>query len=183
MFVMTHWENSWATEVLSAFTQEGATGLTPTPGEVDYLRTYARMRRGSTKLAAFGLRAALWMVALAPLWFFGRLATFSRLARRERSELLGRLLVHHSFAVRELTMLLKLTAAMALLGTSSVRARSGYDDVHKRAPIETGTRVSLPLIAAPLMAAPLKAAEPLSLAPPANRSTGELGAETQKRAP
>jgi hypothetical protein len=164
MFVMTNWENTWATEVLSAFTQEGA-GLTPTAGEVDYLRTFARMRAGSTKLAAFGLRAALWMVVLAPLWFFGRLATFSRLARRERSELIGRLLVHDSFAVRELTMLLKLTAAMALLGTSSVRARSGYDDALKPAAIASGARVSLPLMAA-------KVADPVS----------ELGAAARKRA-
>jgi hypothetical protein len=85
------------------------------------------MRERGTALAAFGLRVAIWMVATAPWWLFGRCAMFGALARSERAEILCRLLSHHSFAVRELTLLLKLTAAMALLGTASVRARSHYD--------------------------------------------------------
>jgi hypothetical protein len=86
------------------------------------------------------------MVALAPLWALGKLATFSTLARRERCELLGRLLVHHNFAVRELTMLLKLTAAIALLGTASVRARSGYDNPLARPRVESGERLHLTML-------------------------------------
>jgi hypothetical protein len=85
------------------------------------------MRERGTALAAFGLRVAIWMVATAPLWLFGRFALFETLKHAERTELLSRLLAHHNFAVRELTMLLKLTAAMALLGTASVRARAHYD--------------------------------------------------------
>jgi hypothetical protein len=124
---MTRWEQGWASEVLNAFTLEGAPGLNVAPGEVDYVGTFSRMRRGSTALAALGLRLALWMVVLAPLWFLGRVGTFSALALRDRTELLARLLSHHSFVVRELTLLLKLSAAMALLGTASVRARTQYD--------------------------------------------------------
>src|ERR1700709_1748634 len=106
---MTRFEQDWAADVLTAFTLDGAPGLTPAPGEVDYLGTLARMRRGSTALAAFGLRLAIWMVAFAPLLLLGRLATFSHLARREQSELLSRMLLHRHVLVRELTMLLKLT--------------------------------------------------------------------------
>jgi len=124
---MTRWEQTWAIEVLNAFTVEGAPGLNVAPGEVDYIGTFSRMRRGSTALAALALRLALWMVVLAPLWLLGRLGTFSALALRDRTELLSHLLSHRSFAVRELTLLLKLTAAMALLGTVSVRARTQYD--------------------------------------------------------
>lgn len=124
---MTRWELSWACEVLNAFLVEGSPGLNVAPGEVDYIGTFSRMRRGSTALAAIGLRLALWMVVLAPLWFLGRVGTFSALALRDRTELLARLLSHRSFVVRELTLLLKLTAAMALLGTASVRARTQYD--------------------------------------------------------
>lgn len=124
---MTRWEQAWAEAVLTAFVVEGAPGLDVSQGEVDYLSALGRMRERGTALAAFGLRAAIWMVAMAPLWLFGRFVMFGTLARAERTELLGRLLTHKSFAVRELTLLLKLTAAMALLGTASVRARSHYD--------------------------------------------------------
>jgi hypothetical protein len=85
------------------------------------------MRERGTAVAALGLRAGIWMVATAPLWLFGRFVMFGTLKGSERTELLSRLLTHKSFAVRELTLLLKLTAAMALLGTASVRARSHYD--------------------------------------------------------
>jgi hypothetical protein len=124
---MTRWEQAWAEAVLNAFVVDGAPGLNVKHGEVDYLAALGRMRERGTALAAFGLRAAIWMVATAPLWLFGRFVLFGTLAGAERTELLCRLLTHDSFAVRELTLLLKLTAAMALLGTASVRARSHYD--------------------------------------------------------
>lgn len=124
---MTRWEQAWAEAVLAAFVVERSPGLNVSQGEVDYLSALGRMRERGTAVAALGLRAAIWMAATAPLWFFGRFVMFGTLAGAERTELLSRLLTHHSFAVRELTMLLKLTAAMALLGTASVRARSHYD--------------------------------------------------------
>jgi hypothetical protein len=132
--------------VLTAFTHDAEPGLCPRSGEVDYLNAFRRMRRGSSMLAGLGLRLAVWMVALAPLWLLGRVATISTMARRERTELLSRLLMHNSLVVRELTMLLKLTAAMALLGTLSVRARSGYDNVRAVVQVESGVRVRLPLV-------------------------------------
>lgn len=155
---MTRFEQDWTSDVLAAFTQEEAQGLTPLPGEVDYLRTFRRMCGGSTSLFAFGLRVAIWMVAFAPLWLHGRFATFSTLARRERTQLLSRLLVHRVLAVRELTTLLKLTAAMALLGTASVRARSGYDAVQSPARTESAVRRQLPVLNAAAESAPLKRA-------------------------
>jgi hypothetical protein len=145
---MTRLEQDWAADVLTAFTLNGAPGLQAAPGEVDYLGALRRMRRNSTALAAFGLRIAVWMVAFAPVLLFGRWALFSRLARREQSELLTRLLVHKHMLVRELALLLKLTAAMALLGTASVRARSGYDDHAPRPRVEAGAHLHLPLAAA-----------------------------------
>src|SRR5690349_23160067 len=105
------------------------------------------MLRHATPLAAIGMRAALWMAALAPLWLWGRLSTVSKLANERRSELLRQLLSHRAFAVRELTLLLKLAATMALLGTPSVRARSGYDSVQAATVVESGVRVKLPVLA------------------------------------
>jgi hypothetical protein len=155
---MTRFEQDWTSDVLAAFTQDEAQGLSPLPGEVDYVKTFRRMRGGATGLCALGLRVAIWMVAFAPLWLHGRLLTFSKLARGERTQLLGRLLAHHSFAVRELTMLLKLTAAMALLGTASVRARSGYDAVQAPARSESVVRRQLPVLNVDAAAKPMERA-------------------------
>jgi hypothetical protein len=137
---MKRWEQIWAIEVLAAFAPVSTaprpsissapspdSPLSPHEGEVDYLRVYRRLLAGSTPLAALGLRFALWMVALAPVWLLGRFMTFSTLARAERTELLSRLLRHTNLVVRELSLLLKFAAAVALLGTPSVRERSGYD--------------------------------------------------------
>jgi hypothetical protein len=135
---MNRWEHNWAIEVLAAFAPASTetrrsvapssdSPLTPREGEVDYVRVYRRLIAGSTPLAALGLRFALWMVALAPVWLLGRFTTFSTLCRTERTELLSRLLRHTSLVVRELSLLLKFAAAVALLGTPSVRERSGYD--------------------------------------------------------
>jgi hypothetical protein len=134
--------------ILSAFAPTRSRGLAPRDGEVDYLGTAQQMLRASTPIAAFGLRAALWLVALAPVWLWGRFRTVLDLDGPGRTRLLAQLVVHRSFAVRELTMLLKLGAALALLGTPSVRARSGYDNVQPTEKIESGVRRKLPLAAA-----------------------------------
>lgn len=145
---MMRFERRWAQHLLSAFAPPSSEGLSPGPSEVDYLAVLARMRRQASPLAALGLRIAVWVAALAPLWRWGRLATITKLAAERRVELLRELLGHRLFAVRELTLLLKLCAAMALLGSPSVRARSGYDPLQSERP-PSSTRVRLPLSAEP----------------------------------
>jgi hypothetical protein len=134
-------ERRWAEQALAAFAPDGGTGLVPQPGEVDYATAFHRMLQEVTPWAALGLRLGLWLVALAPLWLWQRARTIGSLAVGERPALLRALLVHRVFAVRELTLLLKLCAAMALLGAPSVRARSGYDRVQEA---ESGVRLRLP---------------------------------------
>jgi hypothetical protein len=124
---MMGFERRWARHVLAAFAPVGGPGLAPLSDEVDYETALRRMMDGASPLAAVGMRLALWIAALAPIWLWGRLTTVTRLAAARRPELLRQLLGHRAFAIRELTLLLKLCAAMALLGTPSVRARSGYD--------------------------------------------------------
>lgn len=101
--------------------------LAPRTGEVDYVRAITRMMAASTGKARLGIHIGLLLVALAPLWLCGRLATMAGLAMEQRTAILERLARHPFFAVRDLTLLLKLGAAFALMGTASVRARSGYD--------------------------------------------------------
>lgn len=135
---MTPFERRWAQALLEAFAPPGGPGLAPREGEVDYLGTFATLARRARPHAAWGLRIAVWLAALAPMWLWGRLRTVSGLSRGARARLLEELLAHRSFPVRELTLLLKLSASMALLGTSSVRARSGYDHVQAGADVESG---------------------------------------------
>lgn len=151
---MLSFERRWARQLLGAFAPGGGPGLAPIEGEVDYVGALGRMMRGATPLAALGMRLALWLVALAPFWLWGRLTTVTRLAADRRTELLCQLLCHRAFAVRELTLLLKLCAAMALLGTPTVRARSGYDVSETRVSMQPerapAARVHLPLAPAAL---------------------------------
>lgn len=124
---MMAFERRWARHVLAAFAPQGGPGLSPTEGEVDYEGTFMCMLREATPLATLGLRLAVWMTAFAPFWLWGKLATINKLTNERRSQLLRELLRHRVFAVRELSLLLKLGASMALLGAPSVRGRSGYD--------------------------------------------------------
>jgi hypothetical protein len=138
---MLSFERRWAKSLLAGFAPSDGPGLAPLRDEVDYEGVLARMMREATPLAALGIRAAVWIGALAPLWLWGKLTTITKLAHERHPDLLRALLGHRVFAIRELTMLLKLCAAMALLGTPSVRMRSGYDHVKAATKLESGLRV------------------------------------------
>ena len=130
---MTAFERRWARVALASFAPEGsdradgAQGLVPRPGEVDYLEAFETMRRGGTRLSAFGLRLAVWIATFAPIFLGRGLCTLGSLPADARPGVLSALLSSRRFVVRELVLLLKIVAAMALLGTPSVRRRSGYD--------------------------------------------------------
>ncbi len=125
---LTSIERRWAQAILEAFAPASTPeGLAPREGEVDYLHAMITMANASTPRARLGLRFAFVMLALAPLWTFTAFATMAGLPVERRTALLARLLDSSIFLVRELTLLIKLQAAFALLATPSIRARSGYD--------------------------------------------------------
>jgi hypothetical protein len=102
-------------------------GLVPHEGEVDYVNAFQLIADGSTDRARIGVRAGLWIIALAPLWLGVAFATMSGLPVEKRAAILDRMLSSNAFIVRELALLIKISAAFALMGTASVRARSNYD--------------------------------------------------------
>ena len=120
-------EQRWVVAVLEGFAPTEGPGLAPPTGEVPYLATMQKMMRASTAKAALGLRLGLWIAALAPVWLFGKMRTMASLPQAHRAELLARLLAHRSFIVRELTLLLKLSACMAMFSRPALRERSHYD--------------------------------------------------------
>lgn len=148
--IMLGFERRWAQALLEAFAPPESRGLSPEPQEVDYVAGFRRMLDSFTPRASLGLRAALWISALAPVWMQGRPRSVARLPMAGRTELLRKLLEHRSFLVRELAFLLKTSASFALMGTPSVRARSGYD--RGVTPVwedASGSRTRLPVTGAP----------------------------------
>jgi hypothetical protein len=73
--------------------------------------------------AALGLRLAIWIVALAPLFVLGRFATVVGLDQAGREQLIVRLLAHRSYALRSLVLILKTIGALLYAGDDAVRAR------------------------------------------------------------
>lgn len=126
---MWSFERRWAQAILEAYAPPSGPGLAPRPGEVDYLGTLDRMVGYSGGRGRAGFRAALWLVALSPMWSLRGFGSIVRLGLEARTTLLSELMKHRVHPVRELTNLLKVVAAFAMLSTPSVRARSGYDRV------------------------------------------------------
>lgn len=127
---VTRREAAWLEALGSAFAPEGDFRdghLVPKPGEVDYVGTFRTLNSPAGPKVRYGIRAAVALIALSPVWHRRRLATIDELSSEERTTLLDELSRHPLQLVRELTLLLKVQSAMALLGTASIRSRSGYD--------------------------------------------------------
>jgi hypothetical protein len=73
--------------------------------------------------AAFGLRAAIWIVALAPLFVLGRFRTIVGLEQADRERLITTLVGNRSYVIRSLVMILKTIGALLYAGDDGVRAR------------------------------------------------------------
>jgi len=73
--------------------------------------------------AALGLRLAVWLVALAPLFVLGRLRTIAGLLPADREKVVGALVASRAYAVRSLVLILKTMGALLYAGDDAVRAR------------------------------------------------------------
>lgn len=124
-------EERWAAAVLEGFAPPARLGdseLAPMPGEVDYVAAARVLMKHTNLKAALGMRAAVWMVALSPIWSKNReRKTLADLDPPARAKVLERLLGHDSFAVRELTLFLKVVSCMAIFGVPALRERAHYD--------------------------------------------------------
>ncbi len=73
--------------------------------------------------AALGLRAAVWLAALAPLFAAGRFATIAGLRPTEREKVVTKLFASRWYSLRSLMMILKTFGAFLYAGDAAVRAR------------------------------------------------------------
>jgi hypothetical protein len=73
--------------------------------------------------AALGVRLAVWLVALAPMWVLYRFATIEQLTAGDRERVMIGLMSSQSYAVRSLALILKTLGALLYAGDNRVRAQ------------------------------------------------------------
>jgi hypothetical protein len=143
---LTRLEAWWASLVLPAFAGTSH-GFTVREAEVDYLAGLGRFMGAASQKARLGIRLAFLLAVTTPVWIGGRLRGFASLTALERSELLDAMSRHRVFLVRELCLLLKLIACMAIFRAPEARARTGYDGHDERTGPARASRRALPVLA------------------------------------
>lgn len=123
---LTRIETHWARLVLPSFTGTRH-GFVASEDDVDYLEGLRRFLSKASDKSRLGIRVAFFLAVTTPLWLGGRLKGFASLSSDERAELLDRMSHHRVFFVRELCLLLKLIACMAIFRTPGMRERTDYD--------------------------------------------------------
>ncbi|MBK6810255.1 MAG: hypothetical protein IPL19_10530 [Sandaracinaceae bacterium] len=122
-------ERQWANAVLSGFLVgelPREQGAAPPLGDVDYSSGIASLIEHGNPIASAGVRVALATIVTAPLWHWGQRRTMVDMSPEERCAILAELVDHPLFAVRELAILMKIQASMALFKSPAMRAWSGY---------------------------------------------------------
>jgi hypothetical protein len=128
---MTGVERRWTGLVLSSFSGSAA-GFTVaegplSEGKVDYLSAASCFAGAASEKARLGFRVAVLLAWTAPLWMGRRFGMMGSLDAEERSAVLDAMSRHRFFFVRELCLLLKLIACMAIFRSPAARVRSGFD--------------------------------------------------------
>jgi hypothetical protein len=120
---LTRLENGWAEAALGAIFPgsdgEGLAGI----GAMDVRAFMGDVLRTVPFQAALGLRAAIWLIALSPLFLFVRLTTIVHMAQCDRERLVSRLIASRWYAIRSLVLLLKTIGALLYAGDDGVRSR------------------------------------------------------------
>ncbi len=116
-------ERAWAFAALGAiYPSRASARLSVGVCDLD-LGEYLRDLFASIPLmAVMGLRAAIWIVALAPPFVLGRMVTVMGLDAKDRQALVERLIASPSYGIRQLVVALKAIGGLFFGGAASVRA-------------------------------------------------------------
>ncbi len=120
---LTRFEDRWAEAAMGAIypgSPESGFADIRAMGVGRFLR---QLLRSVPFHAAFGVRAAVWLVALAPLFMLGRFTTIVGLTTADRERVVASLVVHRWYVVRSLVLILKTMGALLYAGDGAVRAR------------------------------------------------------------
>ncbi|WP_394820825.1 hypothetical protein [Pendulispora albinea] len=115
-------EMRWAHAAFGAIFPSGSSERLPL-GICDLdLESYLAETRSRVPFrSALGLRLAIWLVALAPLFVLHRFATIASLDESSRATVIRNLLTSPIYVVRQLVMLLKAVGAVLYAGAPAVR--------------------------------------------------------------
>ena len=120
---LTRFEHRWAEATLGAmFPGSGAEGFAGIAG-MDVHGFLVGVVRALPFKARLGLRAAIWLVAFAPLVVLRRMTTIRGLAPADAERVVASLCASPSYGVRSLVMLLKTFGALLYAGDDGIRAR------------------------------------------------------------
>ncbi|WP_394849102.1 hypothetical protein LZC95_16840 [Pendulispora brunnea] len=121
MRTLTRMEMRWAYAAFGAIFPSGASQRIPL-GICDLdLETYLTQIRSRVPYrSALGLRVAIWVIALAPMFVLCRACTIMSLDSASRETLLRKMLASPVYVVRQLVMLLKAVGAVLYAGTPAV---------------------------------------------------------------
>jgi hypothetical protein len=119
---LTKFENRWAEAALGAIFPGTSDGFADIRA-MDVAGFLREVFRLVPLQAALGIRVAIWVAALAPLFVLGRLATIVGLAVGDRESVVARLVTSRWYVVRSLVLILKTIGALLYAGDDNVRAR------------------------------------------------------------
>ena len=120
--LLTHVERRWAHATLDTLfpgPERGALPLGIEEMDVDAFLDDT-FRRVPVE-AAVGLRAAFWVIALAPLFVIGRLATIASLHPADRLRVVSAISASPVYMLRSLVMMVKAIGALFYCGDARVR--------------------------------------------------------------
>jgi hypothetical protein len=120
---LTQFEGRWAEAAIGAIFPGSREDGFADIRAMDVPGFLQRVMRTVPLQAAFGLRVAIWLVALAPLLVIGRFATIAGLALPDREKVVARLVSSRAYVIRSLVMILKTMGALLYAGDDGVRAR------------------------------------------------------------
>lgn len=123
MRALTSMEAAWARAVFGAMFPANAHPRLPHGADaVDVVACFNDVCKSVPARVVVGLRAALWIIALAPIVVLLRLRTIAGLDEDAREKVVLTLLSSRFYFVRQLTLLLKAFGALFFVSSPEVRA-------------------------------------------------------------
>lgn len=128
--ILSGFERRWAEKIFDAIIPPGIPGLHGgAVGTGASGRTVELLEQAPVS-SMLGLRAAIWMVQLSPL--FGlHLTLFSRMPADERERLIVRLLSSKNYLVRQAVLMLKLSICLSFGGDRKMHEAVGIYSLNK----------------------------------------------------
>lgn len=118
---LLEFELAWCSATFETFHPEG-TALGHGIGKMQPARFFDDALARIPLEQSVGMRFALWMIALAPLFVLGRFATITSLRENDRARLLEKLLASPIYAVRQLVLAIKAIGIMLYAQSPEIRS-------------------------------------------------------------